>query len=174
VSVHRLTYLPVVPAIGKLIVAEHCLKPTLTALNSSRGVNGTPHEGLVLWLGRTVGNSTLVLSVGCPNLVSTPGSVRVDENEIGRITRLAKSKMLGIVAQVHSHPSLDTRHSDGDDQLIFMPFEGMFSLVVADYGNGGLTLEDGVGVHQYQGGRWVQIKDSTALLIVPSNIEGNL
>jgi proteasome lid subunit RPN8/RPN11 len=172
-SVYRLTPLPIAPAIGKLIVAEQCLDPTRAILRLSRGFGGTSHEGLVFWLGRTVGTSTLVLSVGAPNLESTPGSVRVNEDEVGQIARSARAHMLGVVAQVHSHPGFDTRHSDGDDKLVFMPFHGMFSLVVADYGNGGLTLADGVGLHQYQRDHWVQIKDPSALIIGPSIMEGD-
>lgn len=172
-SVCRRTPLPISPAIGRLIVAEQCLNPTLSQLKSSQGSDGTSHEGLVFWLGRTVGTSTLVLSVGAPELESTPGRVKANENEVGQIARTARSHMLGIVAQVHSHPGFDTRHSDGDDKLVFMPFHGMFSLVVADYGNGGLRLEDGVGLHQYQGDHWVQIKDSSAMIIIPSMMEGD-
>ena len=172
-SVYRRTPLPMAPAIGRLIVADQCLNPTLSILKSSQGRNGTSHEGLVFWLGRTVGTSTLVLSVGVPKLESTPGSVRASEDEVGQIARSARSHMLGVVAQVHSHPGFDTRHSDGDDELVFMPFHGMFSLVVADYGNGGLTLGDGVGLHQYQGDHWVQIQDPSAMIIVPSFMEGD-
>jgi hypothetical protein len=59
-----------------------------------------------------------------------------------------------------------TRHSDGDDQLILMPFDGMFSLVVADYGYGSLLPEDGAGLHQHQDGRWVLV-DNGAMTVVP-------
>jgi proteasome lid subunit RPN8/RPN11 len=172
-SVYRRTTLPVSLAIGRLIVAEQCLIPTLSRLKSSQGSDGASHEGLVFWLGRTVGTSTLVLSVGAPKLETTTGSVSANEEVVGQIARSARSHMLGVVAQVHSHPGFDTRHSDGDDKLVFMPFHGMFSLVVADYGNGGLTLEDGVGLHQYQRNRWVQIKDPSAIIIVPSFMEGD-
>jgi len=34
---------------------------------------------------------------------------------------------MGILCQVHSHPGSDTRHSDGDDELVLLPFEGMLS-----------------------------------------------
>lgn len=171
-SVYRRTPLPIAPAMGRLIVAEQCLNPTLSILKSSHGRGGAFHEGLAFWLGRTVGTSTLVLSVGAPELESTPGSVRANEDQVGHIARSARSHMLGVVAQVHSHPGFDTRHSDGDDKLVFMPFHGMFSLVVADYGNGGLRLEDGVGLHQFQGDHWVQIKDPNSMIIVPSFMEG--
>ena len=56
--------------------------------------------------------------------------------------------------------------------MILMPFEGMFSIVVARYGSGGITQETGVGLHQYQGRRWVRIPASCgdAIVIVPSLI----
>jgi proteasome lid subunit RPN8/RPN11 len=172
-SVYRRTVLPVALAIGKLIVAEQCLELTRSTLSLSRGPRRTSHEGLVFWLGRTLGTSSLVLSVGAPKLESTPGSVKANEDEVGQIARSARAHMLGVVAQVHSHPGFDTRHSDGDDKLVFMPFHGMFSLVVADYGNGGMTIADGVGLHQYQEDHWVQIKDPSALIVVPSIMAGD-
>ena len=77
------------------------------------------------------------------------------------------------MAQVHSHPGGDTRHSDGDDDLVLMPFEGMFSLVVADYGRGSLLPESGAGLHQYQDGRWVAIDQmEQALVAIPSELQG--
>jgi proteasome lid subunit RPN8/RPN11 len=76
---------------------------------------------------------------------------------------------LSIVAQVHSHPGSDTRHSDGDDDLVLMPFPGMFSLVVASYGAGSLLPGQGAGLHQFQDGRWVLIRRSPrALIVVPA------
>jgi hypothetical protein len=50
-----------------------------------------------------------------------------------------------------------------------MPYEGMFSLVVADYGHGSLLPAEGAGLHQFQNGRWVQITDiKDALTVVPA------
>ena len=94
--------------------------------------------------------------------------------EIGRLGRRARALGLAVVAQVHSHPGSDTRHSDGDDKLVLMPHEGMLSLVVAHYGSGPLRPDQGAGFHQYQNGRWVQIQtsDADALIIVPSWARG--
>jgi hypothetical protein len=72
---------------------------------------------------------------------------------------------LGLMAQVHSHPGEDARHSSGDDDMTLMPREGMFSIVVGHYGRGSLTHEAGLGVHQYQDGRWVQVTPQPATLI---------
>jgi hypothetical protein len=79
---------------------------------------------------------------------------------------------LVFVAQVHSHPGTDTRHSDGDDELVLMPHEGLFSLVIGGYGTGHIHPRKGAGLHQYQDDRWVQILPGPAdpLLIVPTTI----
>jgi proteasome lid subunit RPN8/RPN11 len=93
----------------------------------------------------------------------------VDERAVALAARTARRYGLGVVAQVHSHPGHDTRHSDGDDHLVLMPFPGMFSLVVADYGLGDLHPSGGAGLHQYQDGRWVQVIDDDAMTVVPSS-----
>jgi proteasome lid subunit RPN8/RPN11 len=91
-----------------------------------------------------------------------------NEAAAGAAARTARALRLGVVAQVHSHPGLDTRHSDGDDDLVLMPFNGMFSLVVARYGEGSLLPEQGAGLHQFQDGRWVQIRQPDPALMVVS------
>jgi proteasome lid subunit RPN8/RPN11 len=92
---------------------------------------------------------------------------------MGAAADTARSFGLGIVAQVHSHPGSDTRHSDGDDRLVFMPFEGMFSLVVGQYGDGDIDPRGGAGLHQFQDGRWVRISRGLvrAFVIAPSRVE---
>lgn len=168
-SVHRLTPLPVAAASGTLLVAEQVLAPTLTALRASRGPDG-PHEGLVLWLGRTTGTTSIVMSMICPSARTGPDFVFLDEHAVGAAARAARAHGLGVIAQVHSHPGTDTRHSDGDDKLVLMPFPGMFSLVVARYGTGSLDPREGAGLHQYQETGWVQVADPRAFTVVPAQI----
>jgi proteasome lid subunit RPN8/RPN11 len=165
--VHRRTPLPIAAAIGKLLVAEQVVTPTLAALRASSGPDG-PHEGLVLWLGRTVATTTVVLAQVCPPARTGGDFVLLDERAVAAASRTARRCGLGVVAQVHSHPGRDTRHSDGDDQLVLMPFEGMFSLVVASYGTGSLDPGHGAGLHQYQDQRWVRIIDSQTMVVVPA------
>lgn len=158
--------LPTGPATGRLTVAEHVVPVTHAALQASSG-NHHSHEGLVFWLGRTVGPDTLVLAVAVPPTEHRVDSVFVAEPAVAATSRAARAVGLGLVAQVHSHPGRDTQHSDGDDQLILMPYEGMFSLVVADYGHGPLLPAHGAGLHQYQNGRWVKVTND-ALTVVPA------
>jgi len=168
-TVDRTTPLPEGPARGRLLVAAGVLDPTRAALEASSGPAGR-HEGLVLWLGRVLDTTTLVVAVATPPTISGPGRVHVDERAVGAAARAARTAGLGVVAQVHSHPGQDTHHSDGDDHLVLMPFEGMFSLVVARYGRGGLHPTGGVGLHQHQDGRWVLVTDPTAMTVIPAHI----
>jgi proteasome lid subunit RPN8/RPN11 len=167
-TVHRVTPLPAAASRGQLIIASQVLSPTRAALQASCGQDG-PHEGLAFWLGRTVGASTLALAVTVPLTDHGYGHVTCDERAVGAAARTARAAGLGLVAQIHSHPGRDTRHSDGDDQLILMPFEGMFSLVVADYGQGDL-LPPSAGLHQYQDGRWVQVTNHNAFVVVSGHL----
>jgi proteasome lid subunit RPN8/RPN11 len=171
-TVHRLTPLPLAKNRGRLTVPAAVAEHTQTALQRSRGPDG-PHEGLVFWAGRRSGEDTLVLCALLPATDHGPQHVFIDEREVGRMSRRARSLGLAVVAQVHSHPGRDTRHSDGDDTLILMPFEGMFSLVVADYGRGAIAPAEGAGLHQYQDHRWVQVQAecADALLILPPLVE---
>lgn len=165
-TVDRRTPLPTGPVRGRLLVVEGVLAPTRAALQASSG-GFIRNEGLVLWLGRIDGPTTLVLAAAAPPTLSGPSRVHIDEFAVGATARAARDHGLGVVAQVHSHPGADTRHSDGDDELILMPFEGMFSLVVAGYGSGSLLPERGASLHQYQAERWVLV-DEGAMTVVPA------
>lgn len=167
-TVTRRSPLPTGPATGRLLVTEYVLSLTRAALQASSGSHRS-HEGLAFWLGRNLGTDTLVLAVAVPPTEHRIDGVFVDERAVLATTRAAHAAGLGLVAQVHSHPGRDTRHSDGDDKLILMPYEGMFSLVVADYGHGALLPADGAGLHQFQTGRWVYVTDD-ALTVVPALI----
>jgi hypothetical protein len=50
--------------------------------------------------------------------------------------------------------------------MILMPRDGMFSVVVGDYGSGPLSLEEGLGVHQFQDGRWVEVEGRPGVFVV--------
>jgi proteasome lid subunit RPN8/RPN11 len=166
VTARRRTPLPTGPATGCLVVAEHVLAPTRAALQASSGSHRS-HEGLAFWLGRNLGSDTLVLAVAAPPTEHRVDGVFVDERAVLATTRAARTVGLGLVAQVHSHPGDDTDHSDGDDKLIVMPYQGMFSLVVGHYGHGGLLQAESSGLHQFKGGRWIRVTND-ALIVVPA------
>jgi proteasome lid subunit RPN8/RPN11 len=170
--VHRTKPLPVAAARGRLVVTEAVVKATIRALRTFVGGDGEPHEGLVYWAGRIVGVDTYALAVVVPECKHGPLGVLADAGAMGTVAEEARAYRLAIIAQVHSHPGDDTRHSDGDDELVFMPFEGMFSLVVARYGKGAIEPQEGAGLHQFQDGRWVEIdRRDNVLIVVPSALE---
>lgn len=104
-----------------------------------------------------------------PRAVHGRGFIHVEANEVGEAAHQARARRLVLLGQVHSHPGADTRHSDADDRLVLMARETMFSLVVANYGSGGITPTEGAGIHQFQDNQWVQISDAdTSLIVVPA------
>ena len=112
------------------------------------------HEGICYWAGREGLGPTSMEQVVVPVARHEPQGVFVSAAEFGEVARRARAMGLGILAQVHSHPGSDTRHSDGDDDLIVMPFEGMLSLVAPHYGRTVQSISD-FSVHQFQDHRWV-------------------
>jgi proteasome lid subunit RPN8/RPN11 len=170
-SVHRLTPLPELPARGRLIVSEGVIAPTRAALQAS-STDGRPDEGLILWLGRNIDDTSVVLACATPRTSHDWGRVEINEDAVAAAASAARAHGLGVIAQVHSHPGRDTRHSDGDDQMVLMPYESMFSLVIADYGRGSIHPAEGAGLHQFQDGRWIKVSDPESLVLVPHLLGG--
>jgi hypothetical protein len=88
------------------------------------------------------------------------------------LTAAARAEGLGVLCQVHSHPGSHTGHSFGDDEMIFMPFEQMLSIVVPRYGHFGMRPLDSLGVHQFQDGQWVICEHASVkrqLRIIPAD-----
>ncbi len=171
--VHRIPPLSEGANRGRLIIAASVAAQTRIALQGFCGPDG-PHEGMVFWVGRRLEPDIIVAGAVIPVCQHGPQQVLAPPAAVGSVSRTARVLGLSIVAQVHSHPGEDTRHSTGDDSLILMPFEGMFSVVVAKYGAGGITQDSGVGLHQYQNRRWLRIPPSCsgAITIVPSIMGG--
>lgn len=170
-AVHRYTELPEVPARGRLLVSEGVVGPTRAALQAS-STDSRPDEGLVLWLGRNIEDTSVVLACAAPRTSHDWGRVHIDEAAVGAAASAARAHGLGVIAQVHSHPGRDTRHSDGDDRLVLLPYESMFSVVVADYGMGSVDPADGAGLHQFQDGRWIKVSNHEAFIVVPHFLGG--
>jgi len=174
-SVYRTKPLPSGPLRGRYLIAAPLIDATREALISFAlaGIHDGGHEGIAFWAGRECGNHTLLLQAIVPDAEHSEGRVIASRYAVGRVARAARARGLGILGQVHSHPGSDARHSDGDDQLVLLPFENMLSLVVPCFGVRFRTLAD-VRVHQFQDGRWVLCSaDSVAshLILIPSAID---
>ncbi len=153
---YRQRPLPLGELQGSFIVVSPLLPRTRQVLveTAVAGQAEGGHEGLVLWAGRELGVVTVMTTVIAPVTRSGPQGVFVSKEGVGEAGREARALKLGILAQVHSHPGPDGRHSDGDDDLVLMPFEGMLSIVVPEYGKKFTSFAD-CAVHQFQKGRWV-------------------
>ena len=118
------------------------------------GLSDGGHEGICFWAGTERPGLTTLEAVIVPIANHGPHSVFVSASEFGNAVTEAHAAGLGILAQVHSHTTWDTRHSDGDDELIVMPFENMLSLVAPHFGRVVTSIGD-FSVHQFQNHRWV-------------------
>lgn len=138
---------------GRFMIAEGALEATERLLCSFRGSDGD-HEGIVYLLGRELDDLTVYTTALAPDADHGWGHVLCQPEAISAAQRAAREEGLAVLAQVHSHPRGSTEHSEGDDDLVLMPFEGMLSIVAPWYGHTGMRPLDGLGVHQFQDGRW--------------------
>ncbi len=156
---------------GKFLLQTDLLAATEAALRTFRGPEG-PHEGIVFWGGRDMEGFTLFTTAVIPHAKHTKGSVQCDEVAIREIVHALRPHGLGLLAQIHSHPGGDARHSLGDDDMIFLPFEGMLSIVVPWYGRDGMHPLSTCGIHQFQHDRWVLCdSDLENIQVVPGSVD---
>ena len=155
-TVYRTRPLPRGVLRGQYKLAHNLIDDTQQALETyfDAGRHEGGHEGLCYWAGREDPDLTSLEAVLVPKAQHGKFGVFVSEAAFADVARRARGMGLGILAQVHSHPGRDTRHSDGDDDLIVMPFENMLSLVAPYYGRFLCAVTD-FSVHQFQNRRWV-------------------
>jgi hypothetical protein len=173
VSRRTVRHLPVGQLIGRFAITDAALLEAERLLPSYRGPDGD-HEGIIFLLGLEVPTLTVFLGALAPLADHGVGHVLCSAEQVLRSSRAARAAGISILGQLHSHPTGETSHSKGDDSLVLMPFEGMLSIVAPHYGRVGLRPLDGLGVHQFQGGRWVMCTPATvrqAFRIVPSSID---
>lgn len=159
-TVHRLKPLPVAQIRGRFVLADDLLDVSRSALAVGHGE--LPTEGIAYWAGRERDGTSYLLTAIVPRARREPQRVVADEDAIGEAARTARWLQLGILAQVHSHPGRDVRHSDGDDEMVLMPFEGMLSIVLPEYAGQPVDLST-IGMHQFQDGRWVWLSRESVI-----------
>lgn len=172
--IYRTRPLPTGHLSGTLVLAESIIAATREALTgfALSGIRDGGHEGMVFWAGREMDGCTVILQVIVPRADHSAGRVMASAESVGVAARAARKNQLGILAQVHSHPGSDARHSDGDDELVLLPFEGMLSVVVPNYGIKFYELGQAC-VHQYQKGKWVLCSRSSVesnLFVAPQSV----
>lgn len=165
-------FLPTGALRGAYAITEGALLEADRLLPTFRGPDGD-HEGLLFLLGFEQPARTVFVSVAAPVCDHGRGHVKAQPEAIAAVSRYGRSCGLGLLGQIHTHPEGWTEHSEGDDKLVFMPFEGMISIVVPHFGRFGLRPLDSLGVHQYQNGRWTLITEGLRdrLQIIPSAVD---
>jgi hypothetical protein len=161
------------PLQGHFLVYEPVLDLLDRILPSFRGPEGL-HEGIAFLCGLELGDATVFTTAVVPEADHGAGHVRCDEMQMLAVSSTARSLDLGVLAQVHSHPGALTEHSPGDDRMIYMPFEGMLSIVCPNYGQFGIRPLDSLGVHQFQYGRWILAERRSVaerVKIIPSGVD---
>ena len=155
-TVYRTRPLPRGILRGRYKISANLIDDTQQALSVfyEAGRHEGGHEGLCFWAGREEPDMITIEAVVVPTAQHGQYGVFVSTRAFADVARRARAMGFGILAQVHSHPGGDTRHSDGDDGLVVMPFENMLSLVAPHYGRFLRAITD-FSVHQYQNRCWV-------------------
>lgn len=153
--VYRTRPLPTGPLQGRYLVHEGLVPASAAVLRrfARRGSREGGHEGLVFWAGVESPPWTVLTTVVVPKQENSPQRVHVTDDAYGKAVEAASRAGVAVLAQVHSHPGGDSRHSDGDDDLVILPFEGMLSIVVPRFASDWDDLF-GASVHQYRAGSW--------------------
>jgi proteasome lid subunit RPN8/RPN11 len=158
---------------GRVLITHAALRGCEDLLPTYRGIDGD-HEGIAFLCGRELGDVQLLTTAIAPRCDHGRRRVMCDESQIEDVVAVAHAHRLGVLAQVHSHPGPFTEHSEGDDEMVLMPFEGMLSIVVPHYARHRLQPVESLGVHQYQDGRWVTAEPASvaaAVTIIPGNVD---
>jgi hypothetical protein len=115
-----------------------------------RAAGLTHSECFVLWSGIRDGDTFRFRTTHVPRQVAYRFSeglcVRVDGTELHRLNVWLYEHNEELAAQIHSHPT-EAYHSDTDDEFPIVTTRGGLSLVVPDFGEGGLR---GEGVAAYR------------------------
>jgi proteasome lid subunit RPN8/RPN11 len=165
--------IPKGPIRGRFAVTDAAIVAAERLLPTFRGPDGD-HEGIVFLLGFERPHETVFTGVVAPEAEHGRGRVFVSREGVLAASRAARAAGLAVLGQIHSHPESWAYHSSGDDTMVLMPFDDMLSLVVPHYARFGLRPLDGLGVHQFQDGRWVlcePVSVRAALRILPSQID---
>jgi proteasome lid subunit RPN8/RPN11 len=155
------------------LIAEAALLGCQSLLPTYRGLDGD-HEGIVFLCGRELGDTQLLTTAIAPRCDHGLRRVMCDERQIEEVVAHAHAHQLGVLAQVHSHPGAFIEHSEGDDEMVLMPFERMISIVVPHYARYGLRPLENLGIHQYQDGGWVTANResvASAITILPGTAD---
>lgn len=108
-------------------------------------------EACVFWFGEKNGEASVVKSVRAPEQRCMPGNYHVEVEWMSNMVRNMPAGWRPL-AQIHSHPGVNTEHSRYDDKMISS--RKILSLVFPTYGVPSAPWPRGVGIHEWQSDYW--------------------
>jgi hypothetical protein len=155
----------------QILIHETVIPETVRVLQHSRDERSA-HEGIVYWAGKVTTSSWIVTTSIAPKADTTWGSFTTTAFSNAEVITFLATHGLELLAQVHSHPGSRVGHSEGDDEGAFMPYENYLSLVVPNFGKGGILPLQRCGVHRFNQGRFKRLtrkEVETLFQIIPTH-----
>lgn len=139
-----------------------------------RVAGATGREGLVLWIGRSNGETFNVTELVIPEQrgirTSDGVCVIIDGDALARLNVDLYKRQLQLIAQVHSHPGI-AYHSPMDDEYAIASKIGCLSLVVPDFATRAFSLAECASYRLGADSVWAELTaDDTKQLIHISDL----
>lgn len=115
----------------------------------------------------------IITTVSVPNAVQSAGHFTVSAEEMSRAGAHLRRHGLVRLAQVHTHPGRDTRHSPTDDENAYSFKAGAVSIVLPWHAAGDPSPTDGT-VHVHDGHGWRQLSQADAeafIRVIPAIVD---
>jgi proteasome lid subunit RPN8/RPN11 len=115
----------------------------------------------------------IVTTVSVPYAVQSAGHFTVSAEEMSRAGAHLRRQGLVRLAQVHTHPGHDTRHSPTDDESAYSRKAGAVSIVLPWHAAGDPSPTDGT-VHVHDGDGWRQLSQAEAeafIRVIPATVD---
>jgi proteasome lid subunit RPN8/RPN11 len=115
----------------------------------------------------------IVTTVSVPFAVQSAGHFTVSAEEMSRAGAHLRRHGLVRLAQVHTHPGHDTRHSPTDDESAYSRKAGAVSIVLPWHAAGDPSATDGT-IHVHDGRGWRQLSRAGAeafIRVIPATVD---
>src|ERR1700687_5976800 len=108
-------------------------------------------EAGCFWYGTRSEDFALASLIAVPQQVNGKQNFHIPADSLAEMTQVASASGLVAVAQIHTHPGVDVKHSPWHDAQIVS--QNVWSVVIPNYGKQPIDLSD-LGVHRFREGRW--------------------
>ena len=91
------------------------------------------------------------------------GIVTLHASGMSALWDLCREQSLQVLADVHTHPTSDTRQSGTDRHYPMIPVAGHVAMILPDFGDTSRWSMKGIGIHVFEGGgRWTSYRCGAA------------